>query len=87
VAVSADQAIVVRLSHEDGIVRLVVGDSGPGPSAAIQPRLFEPFETDKPGGTGLGLIVARQIADDHGGTIRWERRDELTWFIVTLPAL
>jgi signal transduction histidine kinase len=87
VAVSADQAIVVRLSHEDGVVRLVVGDSGPGPSAAIQPRLFEPFETDKPGGTGLGLIVARQIADDHGGTIRWERRDELTWFIVTLPAL
>jgi nitrogen-specific signal transduction histidine kinase len=49
--------------------------------------LFEPFETDKPGGTGLGLVVARQIAADHGGSIRWERRGERTWFVVELPLL
>jgi signal transduction histidine kinase len=66
--------------------RIAVGDPGPGPAPAIQDRLFEPFATDKPGGTGLGLVVSRQIAEDHGGTIRWQRRDERTWFIVELPA-
>jgi nitrogen-specific signal transduction histidine kinase len=48
-------------------------------------RLFEPFVTGKPDGTGLGLFVARQIAEDHGGAIRWDRRDGMTEFIVELP--
>lgn len=65
---------------------LAVGNTGPGPAEAMQPRLFEPFATDKPGGTGLGLAVAQQIAGDHGGSISWERREEMTWFLVQLPA-
>ena len=40
--------------------QLAIGDTGPGPSAAIAARLFEPFATDKPGGTGLGLSIARE---------------------------
>jgi signal transduction histidine kinase len=65
--------------------QLVIGNTGPGPSPAIQQRLFEPFATDKPGGTGLGLAVARQIADDHQGSITWRQQDGMTWFFVTLP--
>jgi len=81
-----NMGVVVRLdttSPQRG--QIEIGDPGPGPSPAIQDRLFEPFATDKPGGTGLGLVVARQIAEDHGGTIRWTRRDARTWFIVELP--
>jgi signal transduction histidine kinase len=80
--------VAVELSlNEDlhGSCRLAVGNVGPGPSPAIQARLFTPFATDKPGGTGLGLAVARQIADDHGGAICWEQRDRMTWFLLTLP--
>jgi signal transduction histidine kinase len=66
-------------------VLLRVGDSGPGPAAQTRDRLFEPFVTDKPDGTGLGLYVARQVAEAHQGTIGWRRDNELTWFEVELP--
>jgi len=79
--------VEVRLAkREEAKWELAVGNTGPGPAAVMQPRLFEPFATDKPGGTGLGLAVARQIAVEHGGSIAWERREEMTWFLVQLPA-
>jgi signal transduction histidine kinase len=81
-----DLQVVVHLSRiDDRRCRIAVGDQGPGPAPAIQERLFEPFATDKPGGTGLGLVVTRQIAEDHGGLVRWERKEDRTWFIVELP--
>ena len=64
---------------------LAVVDPGPGPAPAIAPRLFQPFATDKPGGTGLGLVVSRKIAEDHGGRLSWRREDDRTWFVVELP--
>jgi two-component system sensor kinase FixL len=51
----------------------------------VAEKLFQPFESSKPGGTGLGLSVARQTARLHGGDIRWQRADGLTWFLVELP--
>jgi signal transduction histidine kinase len=62
-----------------------ISDTGPGPSPQVADRLFEPFVSGKPEGTGLGLYVARQLAEAHHGTIRWERRDEMTCFIVEIP--
>jgi signal transduction histidine kinase len=65
--------------------RLTISDSGLGPSDAMKRQLFEPFATDKPGGTGLGLAVARQAVYEHGGRIRWERHGDWTQFQVDLP--
>jgi len=80
--------VAVSLVRQDaGRAGLRVEDSGPGPSESVAGRLFEPFVTGKPEGTGLGLFVARQIAEDHGGTLGWQRRDGMTVFFAELPLI
>jgi two-component system, NtrC family, sensor kinase len=48
---------------------LSVVDTGPGLPEELNGRMFSPFSTTKPDGTGLGLVVARSIVQDHGGTL------------------
>lgn len=55
-------------------VELVVADSGPGVPEALRGRIFEPFFTTRSRGTGLGLAVARQIIDAHGGQLAVDDR-------------
>ncbi|TCS69720.1 multi-sensor signal transduction histidine kinase [Sulfuritortus calidifontis] len=50
-------------------VELRVGDSGPGFPEHLLSRLFEPYATTKPKGTGLGLTIVKKIIDEHGGAI------------------
>ena len=66
-------------------VDLRVLDSGPGPSDQMQSRLFEPFATSKPDGTGLGLSVAQEIAKAHGANLSWRRINGMTCFEVRFP--
>ena len=67
---------------------MTVSDTGPGLPQALDGRLFTPFATTKPSGTGLGLVVARSIVEDHGGTIvgttRTDGRSGAS-FTVSLP--
>ena len=51
----------------------------------VRIRLFEPFFTNKPGGTGLGLAVSRSLAEAHGGTLRHVDTAVGATFCVTLP--
>jgi PAS domain S-box-containing protein len=57
----------------DGWVRCSVEDTGPGISAAIADRLFEPFATTKATGIGLGLAMSRSMIESHGGKLWAER--------------
>lgn len=62
-----------------------IADSGAGPPPELVDHMFEPFQTSKPQGVGLGLAQARQVANDHGGTLDWKREESWTLFELTLP--
>ena len=62
-------AIRVAPSSDGRFVTVEVRDSGPGIAPEMRDRLFEPFASNKPAGTGLGLAVSQSIAQAHGGSI------------------
>jgi two-component system sensor histidine kinase PilS (NtrC family) len=63
----------IRISCHQGYrgdaVILQVTDDGPGVPDAVRTRLFEPFFTSRQGGTGLGLYIARELADANGASL------------------
>ena len=84
--------VEVEAIAEDGGVRVSVRDSGPGIPPEHHARIFEKFgRVDIPGssrpGTGLGLFIARSIAEAHGGTLEVSSlpREGAT-LVLTLPA-
>ena len=69
-------------------LELTVSDTGPGIDPLIAERLFTPFTTTKPTGTGLGLTVARRVAHEHEGTLTAANRPEGgACFTLRLPAV
>ena len=66
--------IAVRAWRERGRVVVEIADTGPGLPAAVREHLFQAFVgTHRPGGTGLGLHIARDVARRHGGDLVLER--------------
>ncbi|MBI2216290.1 MAG: hypothetical protein HYU51_03240 [Candidatus Rokubacteria bacterium] len=70
-ALSAGGEVTIASRLDGESVDLSVSDTGPGISADVAGRLFEAFFTTKPQGTGLGLGIARQIIEEHGGRLEW----------------
>ena len=69
-------------------VAIRIEDDGPGTSAEALPRLFQPFFTTRPGGTGLGLALVHRLVEAHGGEVRVEARpSEGAAFTIVLPAM
>jgi len=77
-------ALLMHLVRDS--LELVVEDDGPGPPPDLADSLLEPFVTGKPEGIGLGLAVARAVAEEHGGRLSWSRHENRTRFTMTLPA-
>ena len=84
-AAFAQTVTVSATSTLDG-VEVVVADDGPGVDGDRVERIFEPFESTRPDGVGLGLPIARSIAVAHGGTLRAEAGPGGR-FIVELPRM
>ena len=64
--------VTVTLTVLDGQATLSVGDTGCGIPESFRGRLFEPFATTKPGGTGLGLAFVHQVIHECGGRVTIE---------------
>jgi signal transduction histidine kinase len=83
--------IHIRARQQDGSVLIAISDTGPGIALADQAAVFEPFQQTKTGlrqggGTGLGMPIAKSLAEAHGGRLWLESEvDKGTTFFVSLP--
>jgi two-component system NtrC family sensor kinase len=71
---------------EGNAVRIAISDTGSGIAAANLQRIFEPFFTTKgERGTGLGLFIAKQVVEEHKGSISVDTSSRETTFVISLP--
>ncbi len=84
-----DGKVIVRARRiaapEGESLRLVVIDNGPGVPASDRERIFEPFVTGRPDGSGLGLAVAREVATAHGGRAYVADTEHGACFVIDIP--
>ena len=71
-ALEAEGGVQISWTSKGGFLSIKIEDEGPG--LANTANLFVPFFTTKPNGTGVGLVLSRQIAEAHGGTLTLENR-------------
>ena len=76
----------VDLTEVDEQICVTISDNGPGIPAPVRRTLFNPFVTaGKPNGSGLGLTLARRVAEEHGGSVCLEKSNrERTVFTLSL---
>ena len=71
-ALTTGGGVAVRWTRNANYVEVLVEDEGPGVTNSA--NLFVPFFTTKPGGSGIGLVLSRQIAEAHGGSLTLQNR-------------
>jgi signal transduction histidine kinase len=83
------QVHLMARRHEKGDgsawVTITVEDTGAGPPHDLEASVFEPFVTGKPEGVGIGLALVTMVADEHGGSISYDRSGGRTRFSLELP--
>ncbi|MBV8088899.1 MAG: HAMP domain-containing histidine kinase [Alphaproteobacteria bacterium] len=84
-AAPANSCIGIRARREAEKLILSVRDQGSGPPVGIRDHLFELFVTGRADGTGLGLSIVREVAEAHGGSVRFTTCEAGTTFEINVP--
>jgi nitrogen fixation/metabolism regulation signal transduction histidine kinase len=84
-AMPAGGTLTVATSLLSGWVRIEITDTGPGIPQDIREKIFDPYFTTKPTGTGIGLALAYRILTDHKAKISFKTGEAGTTFVVDLP--
>ena len=71
-AETSNGIVSIRCCHDGTTIEIEVNDNGMGIASEIAGHVFEPFQTTKPRGMGLGLSLSQQIVEAHGGKLWWE---------------
>lgn len=76
----------IHVRYEDNLIKIAITDHGGGLDPALADSIFQPFITSKTGGSGLGLVITKQIIESHQGTLTCASRpgDGCT-FTISLP--
>lgn len=77
--------VTIRTYQRNHWAFLEVSDNGPGIPENLKEKVFVPFFTTKPAGTGIGLAISRRIVLDHGGNLSFRSEPGNTRFIVQIP--
>ena len=75
----------IATRHHRVVASIQFEDNGPGVPPELADTIFYPLVTSRPGGTGLGLAVAQELATRHGGLIEFDSRPGHTLFTLLLP--
>lgn len=79
--------VISRFDFEQHQAVILFKDNGPGIADEDRARIFDPFFSTKPHGSGIGLALCRDLVNEHGGTIGVDSNHDGTVFTVKLPCL
>jgi signal transduction histidine kinase len=84
---NATPAVTLTLHEDQQSIRIRIADNGPGVPAPLRQKIFLPFVSEgRESGIGLGLTLAQQIAQEHGGNVTLDQMSEAeTIFTINLP--
>ena len=85
-----DKQIQIELLNEPGLFSIIISNDGTLIHDIDQPKIFDPFyqvekDRNNPSSTGIGLSLARSIAELHNGTLHFEIRNNMNAFVLKLP--
>lgn len=82
-----DPTIAVGIREDKDWVTIEIADNGPGLPPRARENLFQAFQgSGRTGGTGLGLVIARELTEVNGGRLRYVDKGEGATFAIDLPA-
>jgi signal transduction histidine kinase len=78
--------VTLLIERSGGILKVRIADDGPGLPAAVQTNLFR-RQKSRTGGSGIGLSIARELAEQNGGVLQLAESARGTTFVLELPAM